>query len=239
MNFIRTTLLWALKVVARIFYTFDIAWLNDRPPRPWSDLRVLAFLNHTSLYEWLFVGAAPNHLLKRIASHGCVPVADFTLARRYYGAFLKTLAPHMISITREPDHTWQAVLDRLESESMVIIFPEGRMKRADGLDKHGRPMTVRGGIADLLEAIPSGKMLVVYSGGLHHVQVPGQRFPKLFKTLRIRFEAIDIESYRAEMVTVAGSRSNFKQAVKDDLNRRRDQNCPAAEPPIGSDRRPS
>jgi hypothetical protein len=38
---------------------------------------------------------------------------------------------------------------------MVLMAPEGRMKRADGLDAHGQPMTVRGGIADILEVVPA------------------------------------------------------------------------------------
>ena len=46
------------------------------------------------------------------------------------------------------------------------------MKRANGMDLEGMPMTIRGGVADLLMAIPGGRMLIAYSGGLHHVQVP-------------------------------------------------------------------
>ena len=56
------------------------------------------------------------------------------------------------------------------------------MKRRNGLDSQGQPMTVRGGIADILEAIPSGPMLIAYSGGLHHVQAPGETLPAVFRT---------------------------------------------------------
>ena len=34
----------------------------------------------------------------------------------------------------------------------------------------------------ILEKLDSGKMLIAYSGGLHHVQAPGDLIPKIFKT---------------------------------------------------------
>jgi len=97
------------------------------------------------------------------------------------------------------------------------------MKRATGLDKHGQPMTVRGGIADILTAIPDGLMMIIYSGGLHHVQAPGQAFPRLFKTLRLRFEVVEIESYVKEVR--ANTEGRFKRAVKTDLEARRSLHC--------------
>jgi 1-acyl-sn-glycerol-3-phosphate acyltransferase len=231
LNLLRTTLLLILKGIGRTFYTYDVRWLSGMPKGPWDDLRIIAFLNHTSLYEWLYAGAIPNHLLRRIASRGFIPVADITIRRPVYGRFLKTLAPQLVPITREPDHTWQAVIDQLDPESMVIIFPEGRMKRANGLDKHGNPMTVRGGIADLLQAIPEGQMLIAYSAGLHHVQVPGQTIPNLFRTLRMTLEFVDIEEYRAGLLERSAG-GNFKRNVREDFERRRDLYCSL--PPEGA-----
>ena len=40
-----------------------------------------------------------------------------------------------------------------QGDVVVVLSPEGRMKRKNGLDKHGRPMTVRGGIGDILDRI--------------------------------------------------------------------------------------
>ena len=99
------------------------------------------------------------------------------------------------------------------------------MKRADGLDKDGRPMSIRGGIADILRVIPEGKMLLAYSGGLHHIQVPGQLLPKPFKTLEMSLEAVDIPKYR-ETLETNGTPDSFKAAVKADLTERRDNYCP-------------
>jgi hypothetical protein len=99
------------------------------------------------------------------------------------------------------------------------------MKRADGLDKHGKPMTVRGGIADLIEAIPEGLLVVAYSGGLHHVQVPGQRLPRPFRTIRIRLEALDLSEYRRGLQRGEDAAA-FKAAVIRDLEARRDHYCP-------------
>jgi hypothetical protein len=96
-------------------------------------------------------------------------------------------------------------------------------------------MSARGGIADILHVIESGKMLIAYSGGLHHVQVPGQTLPRLFRTLRLRFEELDIGEYRGHLLAEHGA-GGFKRALKADLDRRRELHAPttresSAEPP--------
>jgi hypothetical protein len=112
-------------------------------------------------------------------------------------------------------------------------MPEGRMMRANGLDKNGRPMTVRGGIADIVSSIPEGRMLLTYSAGLHHVQTPGQRIPKVFKTLRMRLEAVDIAAYRRRLMDRCGPHG-FKKALIGDLESRRDRYCFGMEPASAS-----
>jgi len=101
------------------------------------------------------------------------------------------------------------------------------MKRATGLDSEGRTMSVRGGIADILDSVGEGRMLIAYSGGLHHVQVPGQRFPRLFQTIRMRLEVVEIGEYRrAMMERGGGTPEGSKAAVIADLEHRRDTFCP-------------
>ena len=97
------------------------------------------------------------------------------------------------------------------------------MKRVSGLDAEGNPMTVRGGIADILLAVKEGRMLCAYSGGLHHVQVPGH-VPRLFKTVRMRLEDIEIPEYVQAMMSASGP-DQFKKSVMRDLDRRRDTYC--------------
>ncbi len=225
-KYVTFLLLTSVQWVSRVFYRHDLVWIGDHAIDPWSRPRLLVFLNHTSLYEPLFAGAAPSRLMWRIAAHGVIPAADKTIRRRFVGLFFRFIAKHVVAVTREPDHTWQAVLDRIERDSMVIILPEGRMKRANGLDLNGNPMTVRGGVADILQAIPEGEMLIVYSGGLHHVQIPGQRLPRPFKRLRLAIEQCDIRRYREQLLALAGP-DRFKNAVKQDLEQRRDRYCPA------------
>lgn len=221
-------LLW-VKALARIFYRIDMRWIGEVPPEPWRHIRLVVLLNHTSLYEPLFAGGAPNHFLWRIARHGVVPVAQKTAVRPLVGRFYRLIAHRVIPITRERDETWEALLRHVEPDAMIALLPEGRMMRSTGLDVEGRPMTVRGGIADVLEALGSGRMLLAYSGGLHHVQAPGERLPRAWRTIHMRLEVVEIAAYRAELLARAGPQS-FKRAVIEDLERRRDLYCPVGPP---------
>ena len=218
-------MLLALKYLSRIFYKHDVQFIGDTPRDSWAKIRLVAFLNHTSLFEPVFLGGVPNRFLWRLAAHGVVPAADKTTGRPLVGLVFKFIARHVIAITRERDHTWFAVLDKVDPHSMIIIAPEGRMMRANGLDANGNPMTVRGGIADLLLAVEHGRMLIAYSGGLHHVQIPGHHTVGIFKTVRLRIENLEIADYVAEQMAKGGPDA-FKRNVREDLERRRDLNCP-------------
>ena len=223
-SFLVFSLLIALKYLSKIFYRHDFAFLGETPKDPWADLRLVAFLNHTSLFEPVFLGGCPNRFIWRLAAHGVVPAADKTTGRPLVGLIFKFVAHHVVPITRERDQTWFAVLQKIDPKSMVVIAPEGRMKRANGLDLKGNPMTVRGGIADILQAVKQGRMLLAYSGGLHHVQVPGH-FPRIFKTVRMRLENLAIADYVAAM-SARGGEEGFKKAVMKDLDARRDAYAP-------------
>ncbi len=217
-------LLLSIKFFSMACYRFDIAWIGNIPEDPWKDLHLVIFLNHTSLYEPLFVGWFPKRFLRRIARHGVMPVADKALRRPVMGYFFRMVANHVVPVTRRRDHTWQGFFDHLKPDSMVVIMPEGRMKRANGLDNCGNPMTVRGGIADIIDAIPSGRMMITLSAGLHHVQAPGQMIPRFFKTLRMRLVNMDIAHYRQAILERWG-KENFKRGVIQDLEQRRDMHC--------------
>lgn len=227
-SFLVFLVILGVRVFAKAFYKIDMQWIGNPGKNPWKGIRLVALLNHTSLYEPLFAGGTPTSFAWRIAHHGVVPAAEKTTGRPIVGLLFKFVARNVIPITRERDQTWFEVLNKIDPDSMVVIAPEGRMKRPNGLDSNGQPMTVRGGIADVLELIPSGPMLLAYSGGLHHVQAPGEPVPRFFKTIRMRLERVDIETYRKELIERYGA-ENFKRAVREDLERRRDQNCPPQE----------
>ena len=217
-------LLITLKYLSKIFYRHDFQWVGEVPPDPWKKIRLVAFLNHTSLFEPIFLGVVPNSFIWRLAAHGVIPAAEKTTGRPLVGLIFKFVAHHVVAITRERDHTWFEVLDRIDPKSMVVLAPEGRMKRANGLDANGQPMTVRGGIADILLAIQKGRFLVAYSGGLHHVQIPGSHKIGIFETVRMRVEVLEIDEYIAAMSTNGGP-DQFKRNVREDLERRRDLYC--------------
>ncbi len=219
--------IFKVHVLSRLFFRLENAWIGGEPDNYATDTRIIALLNHTSLYEPLVAGYAPINLLWKFARHGVLPVAEKTMKRRI-GLFFSLLVRHVVVVTRQRDHTWEKVLNRIDSNAIVIILPEGRMKRADGLDSKGKAMTIRGGIADILEALSGGRMLIVYNGGLHHIQVPGELLPTPFKTIRCRMEMVDITDYKAEVVAEYPE-LDFTGAVIADLTRRRDEYCPTEE----------
>jgi len=220
-NFI---VLATFKLFARCFYRVENKWLHKHTEDPWKGIKLIAFLNHTSLFEPLFLGAAPWRMLWRIAGRIIAPGAAVTMDRPIAGRLLTAIAPKMVPISRERDETWDNFLEAVKEYSVVIIAPEGRMKRADGLDKNGKPMTVRGGVADILEMLPDGEMVLVYSGGLHHVQVPGQGLPKLFKRIRMQAEKLNIKEYVKQMKSIPDL--PYKKAVIADLEARIKRNVP-------------
>lgn len=231
-HFISGTLLFIVHFLSRLFYRIEVEWVGATPPSadPWkqaqqSGLRLIAFLNHTSLWEPVFAGGVPLRFLWFMAGRLLVPGADITLKRPLVGTFYKLLTPATIPISRKRDGTWDDFLSKISPESIVMLAPEGRMMRRNGLDSKGQPMSVRGGIADILNAIPGGTMVLCYSGGLHHIQAPGDRFPRLFQTARIRFELINITAYKKEL---KARPEPFKMAVVKDLEERMQRYCPRA-----------
>ena len=223
--------LFVLKALARLVYRFELRWLegNERDD-PWSDLRVAAVLHHTSLFDLLFVAALPNRMLWLLAHHAVAPGADVTLERPILGPLVHLFVHRMIPVSRKRDETWDTLLDAIDEDAVIVLAPEGRMMRRNGLDKHGRRMTVRGGIADILQAVETlpgaDRLLLVYSQGLHHVQAPGERLPRLFKTIAAKLDSVPIPAYLTDCRTEAELDGvSVRQAVIRDLEARRDANC--------------
>ena len=67
-------MLLGIKAISALFYRYDIRWIGELPPDPWTDLRLVVLLNHTSLYEPLFAGFLPPRFLK--TRHVGVPKDD-------------------------------------------------------------------------------------------------------------------------------------------------------------------
>ncbi len=220
-------LLMTIKLLAMLFYRFEIRWLSKTTVASAKNIRLLVLLNHTSLYEPLFIRIAPVHFIWQISRHFIVPGADITTERPVVGRFLTTLLPGMIPITRKRDDSWKQFLQNITDQSIVLIMPEGRMRRANGLDKYGKPMTVRNGIVDILQKQNNGEILFIYSGGLHHVQTPGQRFPKLFKPIKVNLEIIDLKSYKRALLE--NNPNDFTSEVLIDLNHRIQTKLPFCE----------
>ena len=213
------------KFIFRFFYECEVKWLKKGPGDPWKNVSLFVFLNHTSLFEPLFLIGMPYRFIFEHAPKMLAPGADVTLMRPFVGKIYALIFPGMIPITRKRDDSWEHFLSLIKKGDFVAIAPEGRMKRATGLDKEGKPMSVMGGISDILKVIGSGNMILGYSGGLHHVQVPGQHLPKFFKTIKMNYELERIEDFIA--LCESKGEASFKQAVSSELEERMKKNIPS------------
>lgn len=213
-----------VKILANIFFRFEVKWVNSDPS--FDKIRLIVFLNHTSLFEPLYLGALPWSFTWRLARKMVAPGADKTLNRPLVGIFWKLLSPNMVSITRKRDKSWTKFIQAIHDRSVIVIAPEGRMKRSNGLDLQGNPMSVKSGVSDILELLDEGNMIIAYSGGLHHVQIPGQKFPNLFKTLKLNLEVVDIHNYKQQFNTLG---VQWKKDVVSDFQDKLEKNCPNAD----------
>jgi len=198
----------------RIFYRFEIGWPALKPI-DWNKAKLIIFLNHTSLFEFVFLSIVPVSYLWQLSQRLAAPGADKTLDRPMVGLLYKIMSPGMTSITRKRDESWDQFMDSIKDDSIIIIAAEGRMKRKTGLDLEGNKMTVKPGVLDVLLRLNKGNMLLAYSGGLHHVQAPGEGFPRLFKTIKMNVEELDIAEYKAGFAAEQGSREWRKLALAD------------------------
>lgn len=210
-----------IKVFSKLFFRLKLKWLTEL--KTFERIRLVVLLNHTSLYEPLFVAAAPNWFLWRLARKMVAPAADKTLNRPFVGRFWRFMLPGLISITRRRDSSWREFLEAIENRSVIVIAPEGRMKRDNGLDSMGKPMSVRSGIAEIIEELHEGRIMIVYSGGLHHVQHPGELIPRLFKTIKANMEVMEVEDYKAPFTSEG---IQFRKDIVADLENRMRENCP-------------
>lgn len=221
-HWISLILAFSVKAFSKVFYTTEVKIINPSKDF-WEDINVFSFLNHTSLFEPILFSSVPNQFFLDNMVRTVVPGADITLERPIVGRFYKFVFPQMVSISRKRDDTWVDFMNRVKPGSLVVIAPEGRMMREDGLDKNGNPMSIRAGIADILKKTKGGYLMLAYSGGLHHVQKPGEKFLRLFKTIKISYERIDIEEYKQKL---RWSEPDFHKRLVADLTERMRKNIP-------------
>lgn len=218
MRMLRFSLMAALKMLFHVFYPCRRTWLTEQP-REWDDISLVLILNHTSMFEFVYAVAVPFRYLWRLAEHLIVPVAAESMDKPATGLWFKILAPKPMRLSRKRDDSWQEFLKAVGGRNICIFFPEGRMKRPNGLDKNGQKMNVRSGVCDLLEKYRGQKMLIMRSHGLHHVLPPGASLPKIFQPTAVDLEILDVNRYLDGFQDA----DNLREAVASDLERRRDE----------------
>jgi hypothetical protein len=232
---IRMALSESLFRILPFLYDYTVEFINgdsETFDKDVENIRCLVLLNHTSFFEFFFMPAFTRKFLSHLQSSALnVPVAQETLDNYPPLRFIfKTLAGSqgcVVPVSRKRDSTWNDYL-KSGKDNIWFLMPEGRMKRSTGLDKHGKKMTVQGGLADVLKEIPDGKLVVLYSGGLHHVAHPGVWLPRVFKKMHYKLELLDI----AELNERFNSKGSFKRYMinlVDFFDKKRDQVCPEME----------
>ncbi len=196
MHWISFFILISIKYLSKLFYRFEVNYQPIPTKRDWNDIRIIIFLHHTSLFEFLYLSILPNYFLWKLSQRMVAPAANKTMDRPLVGLFFKLLNPGMIPITRKRDDSWANFIASIKEDAIILIAPEGRMKRKNGLDSFGEKMTVKSGVVDILQELNTGKIAFAYSGGLHHIQVPDTNRFKIFKTLKMNIELIDVMEYK-------------------------------------------
>lgn len=218
-NHIRFNLLASLKLAGYLIYPSRLEWIS-KEPKEWQEVSLILILNHTSLFEFVYGVSLPFSFLRELSKRLIIPVAASTMKNPFGNFVFSNLAPKTVQLTRRRDQSWQGFLDSIDSKDICIFMPEGRMKRLNGLDKSGKPMTVKTGVVDLLQKFSGKKMVIVYSSGLHHVLAPGQRLPRIFKKIFAKAELISVDSYLEQF-----SETNLYESIPKDLEKRRDHHC--------------
>lgn len=221
--FLAFIILSLVKIFSHIFYRLDLKWIGASTQIPWDRIKLVALLNHTSLFEPIFIQAVPFHFLWKLSRHMKAPGASKTLDRPIVGRFWRLMLPTMTSISRKRDNTWEQFMNSIDEKSVILIAPEGRMKRPSGLDAYGKAMNIKPGIAEIIDQLNDGVFLIAYSGGLHHVQTPGEKIPRIFKTIRINLEMVDIKKYKEQFNM---QKRELKLAILTDLEERMKKCCP-------------
>ena len=222
-RFISFLILLCIKLFSNTFYRFKIGW--SQKEIVWKDVKLIIFLNHTSLFEPLFLGFVPVSFLRRLSKRMVAPGADKTLNRPIVGTLYKLFNPGLVSITRKRDDSWQQFIDAIYDDAIILIAPEGRMKRRNGLDLEGKKMTVKSGVVGILSGLEKGQIVFAYSGGLHHVQAPDEGFPHLFKTLKLNLEVFEMADYKTLFSETTGS-NEWKKSVLEDMQHRLETKVP-------------
>jgi hypothetical protein len=227
---IRLLILSSIKIFAKIAFKFDVSYRDEGQAKSvFDDIKLAILLNHTSLAEPLFLGAFPWKFVRQIAHSALMPIASETGLRPLVGRLFKILAPNVVLLSRKRDSTWTVFLEQISSDSLIMFIPEGRMKRRNGLDKNGQPMSLRGGICDILQSVNQGRMLIAYSGGLHSVNCPGEAGFHMGKHLAIQLEAVDLESFLKPFFHLGVGSKTWRDAILIEFTNRRDIICPGLE----------
>lgn len=65
-----------IKTLSMIFFRAEVKWLTPKPKNLWHDIKLFILLNHTSLYEPLFMQIASYSYIWKFVAHMNVPGAD-------------------------------------------------------------------------------------------------------------------------------------------------------------------
>lgn len=73
MVWIHQVLVTLTKVVSHLFFRCHVTWVPPTPADPWrEDIRLVVLLNHTSLFEPLYLAVFPFRFLWRVVPRAVI-----------------------------------------------------------------------------------------------------------------------------------------------------------------------
>ena len=117
-------ILASIKTVGRLLFSFNVEHQGEQRVA-WSEVRLIAWLNHTSLYDVFLISVIPYRTLWRASKDCLTPIAEKTYRRPVVGFIFRNLTMSKSSVSQKRDDTWSQFLGSITHASMVALFPEG------------------------------------------------------------------------------------------------------------------
>lgn len=184
-------------ILVKILYRCSWTWIGKNSDRGFQDMKALFLMNHTSYADHMIFVLVPINVIYKMFWNARIAVAQHQV--KNFKGLLQYLENNIVPLSRQRDDSWNNYLSNANAKSIFVMYPEGTRMSPEGLDKNGKKVRVKGGVADILELLPDGDIVILYLDGFYEILGAGMKFPKLFKKVRVTAEVVDIAALKHEL----------------------------------------